>query len=91
MAPHSSYDVPRSQRGKFDRQRLDGSVVINVPSGISFTLSAASVASTGMKRLLGEGLRQNEAIYWTTRAGFEGPEIEQIYCDRIDHSRRRYE
>ena len=91
MAPQSSYDVPTSQRGRFHSQRLDGSVDINVPPGVSFTLSAASVASTGMERLLGEGLRQNEAIYWTTRAGFDGPEIDQIYCDTINQSRRRYE
>ena len=91
MAPRSSHDVPGSQRGKFDSQRLDGSVVINASSGVNFIISAANVASTGMGRLLGDGLRQNEAIYWTTRAGFEGPEIDQIYCDRIDNPRRRFE
>ena len=91
MAPRSFYDVPGCQRGKFESQRLDGSVVIKVPSGFSFILSAANVASTGMEKLLSEGLRQNEVIYWTTRAGFEGPEIDQIYCDRLNNPRRRFE
>lgn len=91
MAPCSFYDVPGCQRGKFESRRLDGSVVINVPSGFNFILAAANVASTGMENLLGEGLRQNEAIFWTTRAGFEGPEIDQIYCDRLNNERRRFE
>lgn len=91
MAVHSSYNVPSSQKGRFDCQRFDGSVVINVSSGANFTLSAASLADSGMKKLLGEGLRQNEAIYWTTRPSFDGPEIDQIYCDRINHSWRRCE
>ena len=91
MVPRSSHDVPRNQRGKYDRQRLDGSVVINVPSGFDFVISGASVARTGMGRLLAEGLRHNESLYWTTQSDFEGPEIDQVYCDRIDSPPQRFE
>lgn len=89
MAPSSSHDVPRNQRGRFDCQRSDGSVVINVSSGFGFVIRGASVASTGMGRLLAEGLKQNESLYWTTRSDFEGPEIDQFYCDRIDNPPQR--
>ena len=91
MALHHSRDVPRNQGGKFNSQRSDGSVVIDVSSGYSFVLSRTKVASTGMGRLLAEGLRQNEPLYWTTRASFEGSEIDQIYCARIDKPPQRFE
>ena len=90
MAPRSSRDVPKNQRGKFNRQRSDGTVVIDVPSGYSFVISDAKAASTGMRRLLAEGLRQNEEIFWTTRESFGEPEIDHIYCDRLEYQRRRY-
>lgn len=90
MPPSSSCDVPKNQTGKFVRQMFDGSVVINVPSGYDLVISGASIASTGMGRLLVEGLRQNESLYWTTRLDFEGPEIDRFYCDRIDNPPRRF-
>ena len=90
MAPRSSHDVPKNQRGKFDSQRPDGSIIINVPSGYSFITSGANVESTGLGRLLAEGLRKNEPLYWTVRSNFEGPRIDQFYCDRIDNPRQRY-
>lgn len=91
MAPHHSQDVLRNPGGKFNSQRSDGSVVIDLPSGYSFVLSRTKVASTGMGRLLAEGLRQNEPLYWTTRASFEGSEIDQIYCAPIDKPPQRFE
>ena len=91
MAAHHSQDVPRNPGGKFNSQRCHGSVVIDLPSGYSLVLSRTKVASTGMGRLLAEGLRQNEPLYWTIRASFEGSEIDQIYCARIDKPPQRFE
>ena len=91
MAPRSSRDVPSNQIGKFNSQRFDGSVVIDVPSGHSFVMTAAKVASTGIRRLLAEGLKRNELVFWTTRESFEGSEMDQIYCDRIENQQQRSE
>ena len=91
MAPRSSRDVPSNQVGKFNSQRSDGTVVIDVPSGYSFVVSRAKVESTGVRKLLAEGLRHNELIFWTIRENSEGSEIDQIYCDHTDDQKRRSE
>ena len=91
MASRNSHEVPRDQRGRLHRQNLDGSVLIYALSGSYFLLSGASVASTGMGRLLAEGLVRDEPLYWTTRESLEGQEIDQVFRDRIDDPRPRFE
>ncbi len=91
MASHRAQEFPQTQRGKFNRQEPDGSVVIDVPSGSNLILPPVQVRNTRIGDLLAEGLTQNDNIYWTIRGGLEGPEIDRIYCDRIDHPPQRSE
>ena len=52
MGPCSSYNVLGNQKGKFNNQKPDGSIVISASAGYNFVLSGADIASTGMGRLL---------------------------------------
>ena len=78
MGPCSSCDVLGNQRGKFNNQKPDGSIVISASAGYNFVLSGADIASTGMGRLLAEGLRPNESLYWITQGVFEGARFDQF-------------
>ncbi len=91
MASLRAQDFPQTHRGNFNCQRPDGSVVIDVPSGFNFVIPAVKLQNTRIRELLAEGLRHNENIYWTITESFDGPEIDQIYCDRLDHRVQRSE